>query len=267
MSTFRWASETIRARRRRADATGHRGGARLADRAAPPVPDRPGARDHAVQLPAEPGGAQGRARARGRRADRRQARLVHADRLAAARRSSSPRRTCRRACTRCCRSARRSPTAWRATTGSGRSRSRARREIGWYLKGLDPKKRVTLELGGNAGVIVHSDADLDHAAARIAFGGYYQAGQSCISVQRVLVASEVYDDFAARLVEAGREPEGRRPDGPDGRRRPGDRPRARSRGSRSGSRKPSRRAPRCSPAGPARARSSSRRCSSQRRPR
>ncbi len=74
-------------------------------------------------------------------------------------------------------------------------------DIGWYLKGLDPKKRVTLELGGNAGVIVHSDADLDHAAARIAFGGYYQAGQSCISVQRVLVASEVYEDFTARLVK------------------------------------------------------------------
>jgi acyl-CoA reductase-like NAD-dependent aldehyde dehydrogenase len=74
-------------------------------------------------------------------------------------------------------------------------------EIGWYLKGLDPKKRVTLELGGNAGVIVHSDADLDLAAQRIAYGGYYQAGQSCISVQRVLVASEVYDDFAARLVK------------------------------------------------------------------
>jgi acyl-CoA reductase-like NAD-dependent aldehyde dehydrogenase len=74
-------------------------------------------------------------------------------------------------------------------------------EIGWYLKGLDPKKHVTLELGGNAGVIVHSDADLDHAAQRIAFGGYYQAGQSCISVQRVLVAAEVYDDFAARLTK------------------------------------------------------------------
>src|SRR6266581_5752262 len=74
-------------------------------------------------------------------------------------------------------------------------------EIGWYLKSLDPKKRVTLELGGNAGVIVHSDADLDLAAQRIAFGGYYQAGQSCISVQRVLVASEVYDDFATRLVK------------------------------------------------------------------
>ncbi len=74
-------------------------------------------------------------------------------------------------------------------------------EIGWYLKGLDPRKRVTLELGGNAGVIVHSDADLDHAAQRVAFGGYYQAGQSCISVQRVLVSSEVYDDFATRLVK------------------------------------------------------------------
>ncbi|HWC71238.1 MAG TPA: aldehyde dehydrogenase family protein [Actinomycetota bacterium] len=73
--------------------------------------------------------------------------------------------------------------------------------IGWYLKGLDPKKRVTLELGGNAGVIVHSDADLDLAAQRVAFGGYYQAGQSCISVQRVLVASEVYDEFAERLTK------------------------------------------------------------------
>ena len=74
-------------------------------------------------------------------------------------------------------------------------------EIGWYLKSIDPKKHVTLELGGNAGVIVHSDADLDLAAARVAFGGYYQAGQSCISVQRILVASEVYDDFAVRLTK------------------------------------------------------------------
>jgi acyl-CoA reductase-like NAD-dependent aldehyde dehydrogenase len=74
-------------------------------------------------------------------------------------------------------------------------------EIGWYLKGVDPKKHITLELGGNAGVIVHSDADLDLAATRIAIGGYYQAGQSCISVQRVLVQSEVYADFAARLTK------------------------------------------------------------------
>jgi acyl-CoA reductase-like NAD-dependent aldehyde dehydrogenase len=77
-------------------------------------------------------------------------------------------------------------------TGSG---------IGWRLKGLDPRKHVTLELGGNAGVIVHYDADLDHAAQRIAIGGFYQAGQSCISVQRVLIQSEVYDDFVARLVK------------------------------------------------------------------
>jgi aldehyde dehydrogenase (NAD+) len=74
-------------------------------------------------------------------------------------------------------------------------------EVGWRIKGLAPKKRFTLELGGNAGVIVHSDADLDHAAARIAFGGYYQAGQSCISVQRILVQSEVYDAFCDRLVK------------------------------------------------------------------
>ena len=73
--------------------------------------------------------------------------------------------------------------------------------IGWYLKGLDPKKKVTLELGGNAGVIVHSDADLDMAAQRIAFGAYYQAGQSCISVQRVLVAAEVYEEFAGLLTK------------------------------------------------------------------
>jgi acyl-CoA reductase-like NAD-dependent aldehyde dehydrogenase len=73
--------------------------------------------------------------------------------------------------------------------------------VGWKLKGLDPKKHATLELGGNAGVIVHSDADLDHAAERVAFGGYYQAGQSCIAVQRVLIHAEVYDDFLSRFVK------------------------------------------------------------------
>jgi aldehyde dehydrogenase (NAD+) len=73
-------------------------------------------------------------------------------------------------------------------------------EVGWNLKSADPRKVVTLELGGNAGVIVHSDADLDLAAQRIAFGGYYQAGQSCISVQRVLVQADVAGDFTERLV-------------------------------------------------------------------
>ncbi|MFN2589245.1 MAG: aldehyde dehydrogenase family protein, partial [Actinomycetota bacterium] len=73
--------------------------------------------------------------------------------------------------------------------------------VGWKIKVLDPKKHFTLELGGNAGVIVHSDADLDHAAQRVAFGGYYQAGQSCIAVQRIFVHAPVYDDFVTRLVK------------------------------------------------------------------
>lgn len=75
-------------------------------------------------------------------------------------------------------------------------------EVGWGLSQAAPKKKVTLELGGNAGVVVHSDADLDHAAARIAFGGYYQAGQSCISVQRVLVHEDVAEAFTAKLSDA-----------------------------------------------------------------
>ncbi len=73
-------------------------------------------------------------------------------------------------------------------------------QVGWDLKAKDPKKIVTLELGGNAGVIVHSDGDLDKAAKRIAFGGFYQAGQSCISVQRVLVQESVAEKFTSLLV-------------------------------------------------------------------
>lgn len=75
-------------------------------------------------------------------------------------------------------------------------------QVGWDLKAADPRKAVTLELGGNAGVIVHSDGDLDKAADRIAFGGYYQAGQSCISVQRVFVHAEVAGVFEQKLVDA-----------------------------------------------------------------
>jgi acyl-CoA reductase-like NAD-dependent aldehyde dehydrogenase len=73
-------------------------------------------------------------------------------------------------------------------------------EVGWNMRAEAPKKAITLELGGNAGVIVHSDADLAKAAQRVAFGGYYQAGQSCISVQRVLVHSDVADRFNELLV-------------------------------------------------------------------
>lgn len=72
--------------------------------------------------------------------------------------------------------------------------------VGWNLKGRAGRKRVTLELGGNAGVIVHRDADLDYAAERITWGGFSYAGQSCISVQRVYVQADVYDAFAGKLI-------------------------------------------------------------------
>ena len=74
-------------------------------------------------------------------------------------------------------------------------------QVGWDLKKADPKKAVTLELGGNAGVIVHSDGDLDKAAQRIAFGGYYQAGQSCISVQRVFAQNDIAEEFKQKLID------------------------------------------------------------------
>ncbi len=74
-------------------------------------------------------------------------------------------------------------------------------EVGWSIKERAGRKRVALELGGNAGCIVDETADLDFAVERIAFGGYYQAGQSCISVQRVIVSEQVYDEFRDRLVE------------------------------------------------------------------
>ncbi len=66
---------------------------------------------------------------------------------------------------------------------------------GWMLKRQAGKKRVVLELGGNAGVIIHSDADLDFAAERCTAGGFSYAGQSCISVQRILVQRSVYQKF------------------------------------------------------------------------
>ncbi len=73
--------------------------------------------------------------------------------------------------------------------------------VGWSLKKRAGRKRVTLELGGNAGVIVHNDADLGYAAERIAWGGFSYAGQSCISVQRVYVHADVYESFAGQFVK------------------------------------------------------------------
>lgn len=72
--------------------------------------------------------------------------------------------------------------------------------VGWQLKAKAGKKRVTLELGGNAGCIVHSDADLEYAATRCAVGGFSYAGQSCISVQRIFVQESVAERFCSLLV-------------------------------------------------------------------
>jgi acyl-CoA reductase-like NAD-dependent aldehyde dehydrogenase len=75
-------------------------------------------------------------------------------------------------------------------------------EVGWDLKARAGKKRVVLELGGNAAVIVDRDADLDDAVERIVFGAFYQSGQSCIGVQRILVHEAVLAEFRSRLVAA-----------------------------------------------------------------
>ena len=72
--------------------------------------------------------------------------------------------------------------------------------VGWRLKAQAGKKRVTLELGGNAGVIVHSDADLDDAAERCAIGSFSYAGQSCIAVQRIFAHKSVYERFLEKFL-------------------------------------------------------------------
>ena len=72
--------------------------------------------------------------------------------------------------------------------------------VGWGLKARAGRKRVTLELGGNAAVIVHHDADVAYAAERVAVGGFSYAGQSCISAQRIYVHDDVYDAFTAELT-------------------------------------------------------------------
>jgi len=77
--------------------------------------------------------------------------------------------------------------------------------VGWKLKEQCGKKRITLELGGNAGCIVHADADIDAAIPMIALGGFGQAGQSCISVQRIVVHESIYDAFRDRFAHHVRE--------------------------------------------------------------
>jgi acyl-CoA reductase-like NAD-dependent aldehyde dehydrogenase len=79
-------------------------------------------------------------------------------------------------------------------TGSARA--------GWAIRHRAPTKRVTLELGGNAAVMIEPDADLEHAVRRCVAGGYLYAGQSCISTQRILVHRSLYSRFVERFVPA-----------------------------------------------------------------
>ena len=76
--------------------------------------------------------------------------------------------------------------------------------VGWKMKTEAGKKKVVLELGGNAGAIVDETADLDWAVGRLVYGAFAYAGQVCISVQRIYVVQAVYEEFEQRFVEAVR---------------------------------------------------------------
>lgn len=73
-------------------------------------------------------------------------------------------------------------------------------EVGWMLKSKAGKKKVTLELGGDAACYVHSDANLDEAARHCAIGAFLYAGQICISTQRIIVHKEVYGKFKEKFL-------------------------------------------------------------------
>lgn len=74
-------------------------------------------------------------------------------------------------------------------------------KVGWDMKNRCGKKKICLELGGNAAVIVDKETNLDFAVPRIAVGGYSYAGQVCISVQRILIEQSIYDEFSKRFVD------------------------------------------------------------------
>jgi acyl-CoA reductase-like NAD-dependent aldehyde dehydrogenase len=74
-------------------------------------------------------------------------------------------------------------------------------DVGWDLKARAGKKKVVLELGGNAGCIVDDGVDLEFAADRIIIGAFYQSGQSCISVQRIIAHDVVYEHLKQLLID------------------------------------------------------------------
>lgn len=78
-------------------------------------------------------------------------------------------------------------------------------KVGWFLKSIAGKKKVILELGGNAGVIVDKSADLQSIVKRIALGAFGQAGQSCIKVQRIYVSEEISNEFTELFISSTKE--------------------------------------------------------------
>ena len=74
--------------------------------------------------------------------------------------------------------------------------------VGWDLKAKSGKKKVVLELGGNAACIIDQDADLEDAVERLVFGAFYQSGQSCIGVQRIIAHESIYVELREKLVAA-----------------------------------------------------------------
>ncbi len=75
-------------------------------------------------------------------------------------------------------------------------------DVGWALKAKAGKKKVILELGGNAACLVDEDTDIDDAIDRMLVGAFYQSGQSCIGVQRILIHESIYDRFKEKFVTA-----------------------------------------------------------------
>ncbi len=73
--------------------------------------------------------------------------------------------------------------------------------VGWYLQGLARRKKVFLEMGGNAAVLIDSPADLNRAAKKLSYGAFLYAGQICISVQRIYAVEEVFEDFKEKFLE------------------------------------------------------------------
>jgi len=74
-------------------------------------------------------------------------------------------------------------------------------QVGWFLKSIAGKKKVTLELGGNAAAIVEPDSDLETVIPRLVLGSFAYAGQICISVQRIYVHDSIFDEFVQKFVD------------------------------------------------------------------